>query len=117
MKEGIKLGWKTNYHRAVLQALTVTGAQNTSVRPAAGKSSVGEGTDTKDWFPNWFLIWSIKEVGCQLLGRRDRWDFWIPGGKVRQEKRRGFWPGFGRRSIKQSSKISRKLKPVTSATC
>jgi hypothetical protein len=45
------------------------------------KAPVGGDADIKVWFPNWFLIWSIKEAGSQLLGRRDRWGFWVPGGK------------------------------------
>lgn len=49
---------------------------------------VGGGTDSKPWFPNWFLIWSIKEAGSQLLGGRDRWDFQVSGGKG-DKKREG----------------------------
>lgn len=45
--------------------------------------------DTNIWFPNWFLIWSITEAGSQLLGRRDRWNFWIAGGKRDAGKEKG----------------------------
>ena len=45
--------------------------------------AVGGDADSKVWFPNWFLIWSIKKARSQLLGRRYRWDFWVPGEKGR----------------------------------
>lgn len=44
-------------------------------------NSVGGGADTKVRFPDWFLILSIEKAGSQLLGRRYRWDFRVPGGK------------------------------------
>ena len=39
--------------------------------------------DTKVWFPNWFLILSVKKAWRQLLDGRDRSDFWVPGEKKR----------------------------------
>jgi hypothetical protein len=53
------------------------------------KQSVEGGADTKVWFPNWFLILSIEKSWSQLLDRRDRWDFRVPGGKGRHRKREG----------------------------
>lgn len=34
--------------------------------------NVEGGADTKVWFPNWSLMWSIKKARSQLLGRKDR---------------------------------------------
>ena len=43
--------------------------------------------DTKVWFPNWFLILSIKKAWRQLLDGRYRWDLWVPIGKGRCRER------------------------------
>jgi len=51
--------------------------------------NVGGGADTRVWFPNWFVIWSIKEAGSQLLGGRNRWNFLVPGGKGDTGKEKG----------------------------
>ena len=41
-----------------------------------------------------------------MLGGRDRWDFWVPGGKVDAGTEKGFLkPGFGMRSTQLSCKI------------
>jgi hypothetical protein len=45
--------------------------------------------------------WSIKEARSQLLGRRDIWDFRVPGGKEDTGKDQEVsQPGFGRSSTK-----------------
>ena len=62
---------------------------NEQGRNAEGRG-VGGDTDSNVWFPNWFLIWSIKEAVSQLLGGRDRWDFQVPEGKRDAGKERGF---------------------------
>ena len=41
---------------------------------------VGGGADTKIWFPNWFLILSIKKLIAGYRGKK-RWNFWITGGR------------------------------------
>ena len=38
---------------------------------------------------------SIKKAGSQLLGRRDRWDFWLPGGSRERSALSGVCRGSG----------------------
>ena len=67
------------------------------------------GADTKIWFPNWFLIWSIKkaEVNCWVEGKG--------GTSVSQEENWMWWekrlwqPCSGRRWKQQSCKASGHL--------
>lgn len=68
-------------------------------------NSVGGGADTKVLFPDWFVILSIEEAGSQLLGRRYRWDFRVPGGKGGCREREGaFLSCPGVKGILQSCK-------------
>jgi hypothetical protein len=45
---------------------------------------------------------SVKKAGGQLLGRRYRWDFWVPGGNSRhKEGEEVLLPCFGGRRNQQ----------------
>ena len=63
---------------------------------------------------------SVKKARGQLLGRRYRGNFQVPGGKGRyKEGKRGFVPCFGGRRMQQSCEVlggGEKLGPVAMAT-
>jgi hypothetical protein len=53
-------------------------------------NTVRGGSVTKVLFPNWFLTLQLRGQG-QLLDRRYKWEFWIPGEKGDVGKERGLF--------------------------
>ena len=53
-------------------------------------SMIGRGADAKIWFPNWFLIWSIKKTGANCWAKDKGGTSLSQEEKKDGEHRRGF---------------------------
>ena len=78
-----------------------------------GWRNVVGGADTEIWFPNCFLIISIKMAEGNHWVKIKRWDF--PGPRRRQDSEWAFQSGFGERS-KEPCKVWGQLEPVAASS-
>lgn len=75
---------------------------------------VGGGSD--DSVLQMVLDISVTKAVGQLLGRRDRWFFLIPGGERRRDTERRSSPNFGKRRIGQLCEILKQSASQASPT-